>query len=98
MLSWTIALAVVLGFAISVGAEEKAGNQQPKSLEKEVTVKVKLNYLLYLPEGYGDGDKAWPLVLFLHGAGETGNDLELVTKHGPPKQDEEKKFPSVLVS
>ncbi len=98
MLSWTIALAVALGFAVPIAAEDKGRKQQPKTFEKEVTVKVKLNYLLYLPEGYGDGDKAWPLVLFLHGAGETGNDLEMVKKHGPPKLAEEKKFPFILVS
>jgi predicted peptidase len=27
----------------------------------------------------------WPLMVFLHGAGERGSDLNLVKKHGPPK-------------
>ena len=37
---------------------------------------VELHYLLYLPKG-GDanGGGRWPLVLFLHGAGERGQDL-----------------------
>jgi len=92
-------LAILLGISVvPVRAEEKklAGKQQSKQLE--VTVKVKLGYLLYLPDGYGESDKAWPLVLFLHGAGESGNNLENVKKHGPPKLAEEKKFPFILVS
>ena len=34
------------------GDEPAARAQQEKSFEKEITVKVKLNYLLYLPKGY----------------------------------------------
>ena len=40
-----------------------------------------LSYLEYLPKGYGSGEK-FPLVIFLHGAGERGDDPELVAKHG----------------
>jgi len=73
--------------------------QHEKRFEKEITVKVKLNYLLFLPEGYGKGDKTWPLILFLHGAGECGNDLAKVKIHGPPKIVETKKdFPFIVVS
>lgn len=74
-------------------------DQQAKSFEKEVTVKVKINYLLALPEGYESSDKPWPLVVFLHGAGESGDDLEKVKVHGPPKLVAKgKKFPFILVS
>ncbi|MCL5280100.1 MAG: prolyl oligopeptidase family serine peptidase [Planctomycetes bacterium] len=68
--------------------------------EKEITKKVSLKYLLYLPQGYGEKkDQKWPLVLFLHGAGERGNDLNLVKKHGPPKLiDQGKEFPFIVVS
>lgn len=73
--------------------------QQAKHFEKEITVKVKLDYLLFLPEGYGEGDKKWPLILFLHGAGESGDNLEKVKIHGPPKIVETKHdFPFILVS
>ena len=44
-------------------------------------------------------EKKWPLVLFLHGAGERGSDLEKVKIHGPPKQVAAgKDLPFVLVS
>jgi len=40
-------------------------------------------YLEYLPPGYGSiHKKKWPLILFLHGAGERGNDLERVRTVG----------------
>lgn len=59
---------------------------------------VSINYLLYLPKDYEQKDK-FPLLLFLHGAGERGNDLNLVKKHGPPKLIEQgKEFPFVVVS
>ncbi len=64
----------------------------------DVTVKVEMDYLLALPKDY-DKQDSWPLVLFLHGAGERGDDLELVKKHGPPKLiDEGKDFPFIVVS
>lgn len=44
-------------------------------------------YYVYLPKGYADNaTKRWPVLLFLHGAGERGNgmeDLEKVLMHGP---------------
>ncbi|MEO1618458.1 MAG: prolyl oligopeptidase family serine peptidase [Planctomycetota bacterium] len=62
------------------------------------TVNVEMNYLLALPKDYETKD-SWPLVLFLHGAGERGNDIGLVKKHGPPKLiDQGKEFPFVVVS
>ncbi len=42
-------------------------------------------YALYLPEGYSK-EKRYPIVFFLHGAGERGDDVELVKVHGPFKR------------
>ncbi|MCY3556857.1 MAG: prolyl oligopeptidase family serine peptidase [Gemmatimonadetes bacterium] len=58
-----------------------------------------MSYLLYLPPAYETNEEEWPLLLFLHGAGERGDDLELVKVHGPPKmiaQGED--FPFVVIS
>ncbi len=74
----------------------ETSRQEEKTLD--VQVPVELKYLLYLPKDYEQQDK-WPLVLFLHGAGERGDDLELVKKHGPPKLVEAgKDFPCIIVS
>jgi predicted peptidase len=95
----TAALALagicLMGFAASAANAE----QQEKQFEKEITVKVKLKYLLFLPEGYAESDKKWPLILFLHGAGESGDNLSKVKLHGPPKIVETKPdFPFIVVS
>lgn len=56
------------------------------------------HYLLYIPDEVPESG-AYPLLLFLHGAGERGDDLEMVKKHGPPSLvDAQKDFPFVLVS
>lgn len=58
------------------------------------------DYLLFLPQGYGaDPAKRWPLILFLHGAGERGTNVWLVAKHGPPKIDAtQANLPFIVVS
>lgn len=77
-------------------AFDKPGTQ--RSAELNTQIQVRMGYLLYLPKDY-DAKDAWPLVLFLHGAGERGQDLELVKKHGPPKLiSEGKDFPFIVVS
>ncbi len=43
------------------------------------------DYLLYLPKTYGEEEKEWPLMMFLHGAHERGDDFKGVKKYGPPK-------------
>jgi predicted peptidase len=76
-----------------------AGKQEAREFTARVTLDVHAEYLLYLPEGYGKEGTRWPLVLFLHGSGERGTDLELVKKHGPPRLVEAgKKYPFILVS
>ncbi|MGI6209069.1 MAG: prolyl oligopeptidase family serine peptidase [Anaerolineae bacterium] len=77
-----------------------ADRQTEHILDTVVKLPVRLRYLLYLPEGYGDDPaKRWPLVLFLHGMGERGDDLELVKKHGIPKMVKEgESFPFVVIS
>jgi predicted peptidase len=72
------------------------GQQQGAQLERDR--KVTMNYLIYLPKDY-DQKESWPLLLFLHGAGERGDDLELVKVHGPPKLIAQgKEFPFIVVS
>lgn len=75
------------------------GKQEHRVFAEKVTIDAHMGYLLYLPEGYSREMKGWPLVLFLHGAGERGTDIELVKKHGPPKLTEAgKQNPYILVS
>src|SRR5688572_15151934 len=61
---------------------------------------LETHYQLYLPESYAsDTSKKWPLLIFLHGSGESGEDVNKVKVHGPPKLIEQgKKFPFIVVS
>ncbi|MDN5211770.1 prolyl oligopeptidase family serine peptidase [Fulvivirgaceae bacterium BMA12] len=61
---------------------------------------MEMDYLLYLPDDYTrDTTQQWPLLIFLHGGGEQGTDLEKVKKHGPPMLVEKgEKFPFLIVS
>jgi len=74
--------------------------QQEKHFEAHVKVVAKMDYLLFLPQGYEQSKQTWPLMLFLHGAGESGDNLAKVKLHGPPKLIENKKrdFPCIVVS
>ena len=44
---------------------------------------VKMAYLLYLPPNYATSKDLCPVVVFLHGGGEAGEDLSGVMVHGP---------------
>jgi predicted peptidase len=83
LLSLSIVTVAAIG-AWSQTAELKSG-QQPMTFEKEVTEKIEFEYLLYVPKDYGKEDKKWPTIVFLHGMGERGDDLNRVKEHGPPK-------------
>jgi len=87
-------LFLTVVFASPALADESGQTSQ----RLDVTIRVAMGYLLYLPKDY-DTKESWPLVLFLHGSGERGDDLELVKKHGPPKLiGEGKGFPFIVVS
>ncbi len=74
--------------------------QRPVTFDKTITKTLRARYLLFLPNGHDSkSEKRWPLLLFLHGAGERGDDLTQVTVHGPPKIVKDKPdFPFILVS
>ena len=58
-----------------------------------------LPYRLLLPENY-DASKKYPLILFLHGAGERGNDNEAQLMHGSNlflRDSLRKKYPAIIL-
>ena len=75
------------------------GGQHSHRFEETITKTLSCKYLLFLPEDYGQQEKDWPLMLFLHGAGERGSDLQKVKVHGPPKiVEKQEDFPFIVVS
>jgi len=76
---------------------------QQKGMYFKVEVKkgayLDVKFLLYLPKGYDNSRDKFPLLLFLHGMDESGDWLELVKMHGPPKLIEHgQDFPFIVVS
>ena len=79
-----------------------AAKQKPQHFDGRISRRAPLDYLLYLPEGYNAKEnkkKRWPLILFLHGMGERGTNLNKVKVHGPPKMVEGMtNLPFVIIS
>ena len=95
----SILLATVC-LSVRLQAQDKPQDKSltPHSFEHRITVRA--DYLLFLPKGYeANSDKRWPLILFLHGAGERGTNVWQVDIHGPAKYiAEHPEFPFILVS
>ncbi len=91
------ALAVCLAGCGATG--QSAGTLAARHFSCPVVRTVEYDCLVYLPADYGTPGNRWPLVLYLHGAGERGRDLDLLKRNGPPKLIAEgRRFPFVLVS
>jgi predicted peptidase len=72
----------------------------PGRFQRRITKTVSGDYLFYLPENYKqDGRQRFPLMLFLHGLGERGSNLEQVKMHGPFKEIAKgRDFPFIIVA
>jgi len=96
-------LAALLALPAALAAQTTAPTQ-PVQTAKQFAFKpdasVTVNYLLFLPKDCDvKGAKRWPLILFLHGAGERGSDVWKVAVHGPPKEAASRpEFPFIVVS
>jgi predicted esterase len=71
-----------------------------KAQQTAQTFMLPSHYLLYLPEGYDkDTLKKWPLLLFLHGSGQSGDNLDDIKVTGLPRLLEQgKKLPFIIAS
>ncbi len=87
-------------FALALVASATGSPQQDIPFSTTITKTVTLDHLLYLPRGYADDpQRRWPLIVFLHGSGERGHDLEQVKVNGLPKRlDAGFTLPCVVIS
>jgi predicted peptidase len=95
-----VTCAVCLGLSVAGARGDEPRGEGGKQITTtlDTQVHVTLKYLIYLPADY-DKQEKWPLILFLHGAGERGDNLDAVKRHGPPKLIEHgKQFPFIVVS
>ena len=76
-----LGLSLLFSVAVVSADAPTAGRQVEVALETEHGT---IPYLLYLPKNY-DSAETFPLMLFLHGRGESNGPLRLVEKWGPPR-------------
>src|SRR6476620_11061269 len=99
--SWVLFLALLLSACTTANHPHSMARpkQTAQTLDKKISQSAKAKYLLFLPDGYDSQSTRWPLILFLHGIGERGNDPWKVKVHGPPKVAEKmSNFPFIVVS
>ena len=72
-----LGLGLLFLFCIPMNAQDLSSYQK-KQFEKNGE---RMPYRLLLPKDY-DPDQRYPLILFLHGSGERGNDNEAQLVHG----------------
>jgi predicted peptidase len=100
----TLGLLVLITLAFSSTMKAKAQSPNTaltaKTFKWKVALAGKTQYLSCVPKDYnGKGGKRWPLMLFLHGAGERGTNLQRVAIHGPPRLVKEgKEFPFIIIA
>ncbi len=83
----------------AICSRPRPGHQVSASADLKVgDLSTEIQYLVYLPVDYSSNIK-WPLLLFLHGSGQLGDDLELVAKCGPPELlANGKQLPMIVIS
>lgn len=93
-----IAIVATL-FALTLAVSLRAGDTKTGFVPKVLkTDSGDAKYVVFVPPGY-KADKDWPVILFLHGAGSTGDDGEKQVKGGLAKAVRSKpdKFPFIVV-
>ncbi len=81
--------------SVSVAQDKKTGFLDRKFKNADGTESP---YVVFVPHNY-DGEKEYPVILFLHGAGETkgGSKMPMEVGIGPAIKSREKNFPFIVV-
>jgi predicted peptidase len=95
-------LSIALSFLIASPSLAVAATNAPAGGFSDRVFKdaegKEFKYVLFVPHDYSP-DKAWPVILFLHGAGERGDDgaAQVKVGLGPAVAKREKTFPAIAV-
>ena len=88
-----IFLVILFSVPFSTMAQEKEIFKKEQFIQEGDT----LNYRILFPRDFSE-DKKYPVVLFLHGAGERGNDNEAQLTHGSKLFFEKREeFPAIVI-
>ncbi|MGK0300824.1 MAG: putative peptidase, partial [Planctomycetota bacterium] len=89
ILATAIAAAVAVAANLYVSPRQLVQDPAP-GIQVEQSLKTAgdsaIDYLIYLPKGYKASGEKVPLMLFLHGRGESNGPLSVVAKWGPPRR------------
>jgi predicted peptidase len=87
-------MIVLMSLAIIVPSMGQTAQKKMKT-----SIQAEVNYLMFLPKEYSKEGNPSPMIVFLHGSGERGNDLDKVKAWGPPSIVEKNPdFPFVVLS
>ena len=94
------AIATTIINVMSTQAQPAATVLTADKLHWKIASEGDLQYLVYLPKDYSaTNGRRWPLMLFLHGSGERGADLQRVAIHGPLKLVKQgTNFPFIIIA
>lgn len=97
----TTRIFLALSLCLLLSAMGYAGDKT-SFLKKQFTTRngYKLNYRILYPLNY-DAGKQYPLILFLHGAGERGSDNEAQLLHGGDmfaSYENQSKYPAIIIA
>ena len=81
--------ALLFSSLLSFSQTDKIGN-----IKTEIVINKELNYILHVPKNSKDKK---PLMIFLHGSGEKGTDIEKVKVHGPLKYSKDHELDSYIL-
>ncbi len=96
-----LGLCLVMASAFPLAGHSRTLTGLPQQKKVMVTGRyMTVRYLLYLPRSYhSDGQKRWPLILFLHGSTEKGDNLQILKRNGLPAYLEQaRSFPFIVIS
>jgi predicted peptidase len=82
-------------FSVFLSPTVQAQDSSPfleKILSKKIGFDISLRHLIFLPKGYDDSHKKWPLLLYLHGGMGRGKDFKKLHWYPVPRIILEKKY------
>ena len=95
-----MAVALATTASCTMKTQTVGGKQTSQTFRWKSKRTGDMPYLLHLPKGYSPHARyRWPLLVFLHGAGERGRNVQRVAIHGPMSLVKEgTNFPFIIVA
>ncbi|MBT8442682.1 MAG: prolyl oligopeptidase family serine peptidase [Gammaproteobacteria bacterium] len=97
-----VALLALGGALLSACSVREIRRQNSIAAADAATPAATMDYLVYLPKDYDavqQDSTEWPVLFFLHGIVQSGNDLRMLPKYGPAQQIEAgRDFPFIVIT